>query len=409
MSPAEPLQSFGRGGGWSGTVWLSELRDQHICFCWRALRCQRHFFAAQSAKKAALLLAVICCCSPGLAAADGEAAPKATDPKSHLPPANATPDPQVEAAVRAYLDVWRDYIARRDVVWQREQATPYVANRRQEVATGEVRDFAGKPVPDAEVTIEKDLRGGLLGRGSTDEKGRFRIEFATEIHGALSLYVTKAGYEQLAYGMSAGELVDYPLRLDPAIDANFFATLASEPDRARRLFLLLAFIGNRSGRNPDPLQVFPYLSPLRADLWAIANSQLLSERKEREAEWVQSQTVSWLIFNCDPADGATTFLDVWSRSGRLFRFDVPASGDTIDLALRAYADVRFKEEGSRTAHSFTKPVFSADGTRALAEFRVRYRHWGFTEFVVLAKVDGRWVVKVVSEGTHYDYTELPSR
>lgn len=77
------------------------------------------------------------------------------------------------------------------------------------------------------------------------------------------------------------------------------------------------------------------------------------------------------------------------------------AGKTMHEALERWREHHFVREGvtdpsKRTANHFT--VLSEDDHRALVEHYVRYRHWAYSQTLVLRCDRGRWIATMVIKG-----------
>ena len=316
--------------------------------------------------------------------------------------AEAPVDAAIEAAAKSYYARVREHEKREKAALDRgTEAMGDESFKPPAVATGLVRDRFDEPVPNAKIVVAKEASSDqALGEASTDATGRFRIPLKSNAYRGLTLTVTAKGFDRWACGGIYGGLVDYPVRLDRVVGDACFAAIRAEPDRSRRVSMLLDMVGTRQMGSPELPLLYPRLGALREDLLAIAQSASFAAKDDR-GESPAERARRLLIFWFDPADEPLIRKWVAQSPGRLRLEDKSAA--TIEAVCAAYADWHFGHKKERTFNRFSEPLFGPDKDHALVEFEVRYADWGYSEYLVLLKQKDRWALKLVAEHMHMHF------
>ncbi len=95
-----------------------------------------------------------------------------------------------------------------------------------------------------------------------------------------------------------------------------------------------------------------------------------------------------------------------SKARRVSQEDLGGSDDYGSLQAQ-WADHHFdgKKPEDRTFHTFGKPSLDPTGNHALVEFWVEYKHWGYTQLLVLTQQQGKWQLRFAADHRHF--TKLP--
>lgn len=306
-------------------------------------------------------------------------------------------------------DVAQLYYARQ----AQHRAAEKTLGRASVIAGGVVRNSLDEPIAGATVlVIRVRYVGGQtkfdeLAKGVTDESGQFSIPAKTRRKDEIGLQVHAPGYmmwRRWAGGTVEGESIV----MNRTIDDAYFADVEREADPARRLLLVLDFVGRRAFNSYDfnerLEQHYSHLGSIREELVAIADSNSFAVVDDEYEVSPAQRAKNLLIFWFDPRDEGR--IRQWTKEKAFERIhlDVNAAGGSLDEALRAYANVHFKRE-PKTFHYFTAVSYSPDCKHAYAVFVVRYAHWAYWERLVLHEDGGQWKVKLHGEGGHWH--ELP--
>jgi hypothetical protein len=311
-------------------------------------------------------------------------------------------DTTIEAVANRHYALVREHEKRERAAFERSSKAMEEKNTRPPtVATGFVRDRLDQPVPDARIVVANEgASDEVLGESKTDAKGRFRVHLKSNAYRGLTLTVEAKGFERWACGGRYGGLVDFPVRLDRAIDDDYFAAIQAETARSRRVCRLLDLVGNRFMGNPELPLLYPRLGAVRQDLLAIALCPAFAPKDDR-GDSPAGRAKRLLIFWHDPDDMPLIRKWVAENPGRLRLEDKSAA--TIEAACQAYVDGHFGHGKERPSHDLSSPVFGPGRDHALIEFTVRYAHWGYSEYLVLVKHKDQWRLKLVSEHRHMDF------
>lgn len=290
--------------------------------------------------------------------------------------------------------VERDKAAKRDfkAVWSDTPPTP-------KQATGVVVGRQGNAIPGAGVVIKAG--DAVLGEGTTNATGGFQIMLSTQSYAGLTLTVTKNGFNRWARGGIYGGIVGYWVRLDREIDDGFLKNLNDEKNQERRLWKLLEIVGDR--HDPTKKQdLFPHIGTLRDDLIQLVQSKAF-EAKDGRRSSPADRACSLLAYWHDPAD-ESMFMG-WLKNQKHIKhpMDKKMAGKTIPEVCKQWADRHFdnKKPEDRTLNSFSKPLLDPSGNHALVQFWVTYKHWGYSQVLVLTKQLGEWELKFVADDQHW--------
>jgi hypothetical protein len=299
-------------------------------------------------------------------------------------------------------DAARLYYARLD----QHRAAEKTPGRPSSTAGGIVRNSLDEPIAGATVLVIRVRTGGghtkfdALGKGVTDDSGRFAIAAKTRPKDDIGLEVRAPGYmmwRRWAGGTVAGESIV----LNRIIDDAYFSDVEREGDPVRRSSLLLDFVGRRAFNSYDfderIEQYYSHLGSVREDLLAIARSKPFAVVDDEHGQSPAQRAQNLLIYWFDPED--ESLIRQWAKEDafKQFDLDVECIGGSPGEASSAYAKAHFARE-PETFHYFTEPVFSPDHKHAYVVFVVRYAHWGYWQPIVLLQEDDRWKVKLSGEG-----------
>lgn len=271
--------------------------------------------------------------------------------------------------------------------------------------SGRVTDRRGRPVEGAQVVVEP--RGGAATPAvetTTDGSGRYAVAPpAGEPGGELTLTVTAPGFARWALATARPADGRLDARLDRALDEPFWTALAAAAEPVERLWLLLEVIGARQMGAPAPTVVYPHVGALRADLGAVARSTAFAPPDDR-AFTPRDRALALLAAWGDPAD-ADLVAPYLERTPALRPGPPEAVGPTIDAVCARWADDHFAREKveTRTWHACDVPVTAPDGRHAVAVFRVRYAHWGYSHLLFLRKDDAGWRLHLAGEHEREHY------
>jgi len=272
------------------------------------------------------------------------------------------------------------------------------------MATGTIVDRQGRTIPGARVVIEREASDEVIGEGTTDATGRFQITLFTQSYKGLTLTVTKDGFTRWAMGGLYGGIVDYRVRLDREVDDQFLKSLTGEKNKEKELWMLLEIIGDRQF-SKETSDLFPHLGVLRGDLLDLVQSKAFDAEDGRHSS--PAETACYLLaYWYDPAD--EPLFRGWLKNQKHIGFPKKTlAGQTIAEVCTQWADHHFpgKKPEERTFNTFGKPLVDSTGDRALVEFWVEYKHWGYSQWLVLTKQQAKWQLKFVAEHRHF--TKLP--
>jgi hypothetical protein len=267
---------------------------------------------------------------------------------------------------------------------------------------GLVTDRRGRPVAGARVVAEVE-RGAPSLETTTDADGRYRVP-APGLGDGVSLTVTAPGFERWSVSTVRATDGSVDVRLDRALDDGLWRDLAAAADPAERLWLALEVVGARTMGAVEAPAVFAHLGALRAELRAVAQSTAFARPDDRIFS-PRGRALSLLAAWGDPADAA--LVAPWRAETRgVLPLPTQTRAATIGAVCALWADDHFRREKveTRTWHACDEPVLSADGARALTEFRVRYAHWGYSQLLFLVKESEGWRLHLARDHVteHYD-------
>ena len=61
----------------------------------------------------------------------------------------------------------------------------------------------------------------------------------------------------------------------------------------------------------------------------------------------------------------------------------------------------------RTFNTFNEPLHDPTGNHALVQFWVEYKHWGYSQVLVLTKQQGEWQLRFVAQDQHWQTQPTP--
>jgi len=286
------------------------------------------------------------------------------------------------------------------------RAAEETIGRESSIAGGGVRNSLDEPVAGATVivirvrSVDGETKFDELGKGVTDDSGRFAIAAKTSTKDAIGLEVHAPGF-MLWRRWSGGTVDGESIVLNRVIDDAYFADVERAEDPARRLSLLLDLVGRRAFNSNDSNErierYYSHLGSVREDLLAIAQSKAFAVADDEHGVSPAERAKNLLIYWFDPKDESR--IRKWTKEDAFkhFHLDVAASGGgSAEEAMRAYAEEHFARE-PKTFHYFTGAAFSPDCKHAYVVFVVRYAYWGYWQPLVLLEEGGRWKVKLVGE------------
>jgi hypothetical protein len=269
------------------------------------------------------------------------------------------------------------------------------------MATGLVVDRQGRTISGARIVIEREASDEVLGEGTTDAAGRFEVTLSTQSYKGLTLTATKDGFARWAMGGLYGGIVNFRVRLDRQIDEGFWKALNDEHDKERRLWMLLEIVGDRQF-STEAQEIFPHIGALREELLHLVHSKAFAVKDGRYSS--PAETACYLLaYWYDPND-EPLFRD-WLKNQKHIEFPKKTlAGETITEVCTQWADHHFagKKPEERTFNSFGKPLVDSTGDHALIEFWVEYKHWGYSQWLVLTKREGTWQLGFVAEHRHWE-------
>ncbi len=283
---------------------------------------------------------------------------------------------------------------------QKEGSTSISTPPKPKKAIGMVVDRQGRAIPGARVMIERESTNDVLGNGTTSATGQFQITLSTQSYKGLSLTITKEGFTRWAMGGLYGGIVDYRIRLDREVTDAFLKSLIDEKDKERRLWMLLDLVGDRQFAK-EIRDLFPHLGMLRNDLLDLVRSKVFGTKDGRHSSPAE-RACFFLAYWYDPAD--EPLFKGWLKDQRHVEYPKKTlAGKTITEVCQQWADHHFvgKKPEDRTFHTFGKPSLDPTGNHALVEFWVEYKHWGYTQLLVLTKQQGKWQLRFVAEHNHW--------
>ncbi|MFY9826252.1 MAG: carboxypeptidase-like regulatory domain-containing protein [Thermoanaerobaculia bacterium] len=274
----------------------------------------------------------------------------------------------------------------------------------QPVAAGRITDLQGRAVAGALVRTES-WESQPLGSGRSDAEGRFEVALSQPVKD-LTLIIEHPGFQRWALAGTETGQDRYQIRLTRRIDSAYLTELAaqSEPTRFRQLAmdLLAPSLGTSSNHGEIVEQVLPYLKSLRQRLRALLPEAPAQLRAISEP---QNQAALLLAYLGDPRDDA--LVDAWAaRQSFISRPPHPCRGPTPDAAARVWQKLHFEQEGYRGSQTIPfnalRTQIAPSGDHGLALYSVRYAYWGYSQYLVLVRLNDAWEVHRVIEGEHFD-------
>jgi hypothetical protein len=305
---------------------------------------------------------------------------------------NTSPDSVLRRVASAYYGQVKKADARQQELdarttrsmWAKSMPTPPSAD-------GHVFDRKGVPIVGADVVVEGETTDDLLGQGTTDEKGYFKISLKHVSYRGLDLIIMKNGYTRWARGGIYGGIVDYQVLLDREIDKSYLNSIVAQKSPEERLWQLLEIIGPRQ-MGLEVEGIYPTLGDLRPDLLEVVRSGVFNTKDDKHSS---------------PADRARHFLEFWHdpADASLFGDAQPPdiSGQTLQEVCEKWADYHFAREKveKRTLNSFSDPIFGPEEKHALITFDVMYAHWGYSQRLVLLHDGQTWKLVMVRDHEHW--------
>jgi hypothetical protein len=269
------------------------------------------------------------------------------------------------------------------------------------VAAGQVTDLQERAVAGALVRAES-WESEALGTGRTDAKGRFQIALSQPVKD-LTLIIEHPGFQRWALaGTSTGQ-GDYQIRLTRNVDREYLTELAaqSEPAIFRQLAmdLLAPSIGTTGNDRLLLEQALPFLKALRERLRSLlpAEPAQLSSRHLKKEE---DEAALLLAYLGDPRDDA--LIDAWAaKQGFISRPFRSCKGPTPEAAARVWQKRHFEKEGDHAPYGTLNIQIAPSGDHGLALHIVRYAYWGYSQYLVLVRLNNAWEVRRIIDGEHW--------
>jgi hypothetical protein len=274
-------------------------------------------------------------------------------------------------------------------------------------ATGLVVDRQGRTIPGARVVIEREASDEVLGEGTTNATGGFEVTLSTQSYKGLTLTVTKDGFTRWAMDGLYGGIVDYRVRLDREVDDQFLKSLIDENDKERKLWMLLEVVGDRQF-STEIQDIFPHIGALRNELLHFVQSRSFAA-KDGCCSSPAEQACCLLAYWHDPAD--EPMFGRWLKSQKHIAIPTETLADrTIAKVCIQWADQHFsgKNPEDRTFNVFSTPLVDSTGDHALVEFWVEYKHWGYSQWLVLTRQQGKWQLRFVAQHRHWQNVPEPN-
>jgi hypothetical protein len=140
---------------------------------------------------------------------------------------------------------------------------------------------------------------------------------------------------------------------------------------------------------------------LRDDLLRLVQCKAF-EAKDGRFSSPADRARSLLAYWNDPADEPV--FSGWLKGEK--GIETPANkivGKTIPDVCRQWADHHFggKQPEDRTFNEFNEPLLDPSGNHGLVQFWVEYKHWGYSQRLVLTKERGAWQLRFVADDMHW--------
>ncbi|HEY7216362.1 MAG TPA: carboxypeptidase-like regulatory domain-containing protein [Thermoanaerobaculia bacterium] len=283
------------------------------------------------------------------------------------------------------------------------------AHAADPVAVGQVTDLRGHAVAGVLVKAET-WEHEALGAARSDAQGRFRMPLSRPVKD-LTLIVEHPGFQRWALAAtSPDEDGSFHVRLTRRIDREYLTELAAQtaPVRFRQLArdLLTPSLGTVGETQPME-QILPFLKALRERLRALLPAKP-AQLKHRDLPGEQHNAVLLLAFLGDPRDDA--LVDAWaSKQNFISRPPRPCRGPTPEAAAEAWQKAHFEREGygasQQVPYNTLDLQIAPSGDHGLALHSVYYAHWGYSQHLVLVRLNNAWKVRRVIDYQrwHKDY------
>lgn len=271
------------------------------------------------------------------------------------------------------------------------------------VLQGQVTDLRGRPLVGVSVTAQS-WQSVPLGSANSDGRGQLRISLPRDTSD-ITLIAEPPGYLRFALtGFKAGTPAQ--VRLTRKIDATYLKELTQVWDDKQFRELAADLLSPSEGTVGESLpieSILPVLGALRPRLRAYLPVDL-AQLSRRDLPKDQHRALLLLAWWSDPADDA--LIDQSGIAQKLAsRPSRRCSGATLHAALQAWESLHFEKEGYR--QGAPRPYAAVDitqapgGDHAIATHSVRYAHWGYSQQVILVRVQGVWEVRRVLAHEHW--------
>ncbi|HEX4962347.1 MAG TPA: carboxypeptidase-like regulatory domain-containing protein [Thermoanaerobaculia bacterium] len=271
------------------------------------------------------------------------------------------------------------------------------------VAAGQVKDLQGHAIAGALVQAES-WESKPLGSGRSDAQGRFRITLSEPVKD-LTLIVEHPGFQRWALAAIETGRSEQKIRLTRNIDREYLTELAqSVPARFRRIAMdLLAPSTGTTGDSLPLEQVLPFLKTLRERLRVLLPAEP-AQLSSTELKEDQNQAALLLAYLGDPQDDE--LIDAWAAKQNFISSPPrPCQGPTPEAAARVWQKLHFEKEGYRdpqkVPYNTLQIQIAPSGDHGLALHSVRYAYWGYSQHLVLVRLNGAWEVRRIIDGEHW--------
>jgi hypothetical protein len=263
--------------------------------------------------------------------------------------------------------------------------------------TGLVVDRMNVTVPGASILVTDESAEQIVGRGLTDQQGRFAFGLFSASYRSLSLHVIAKGYAKWIYDRVFGGIEDWPVLLDRTVDRSFMKTLAAAQDPEPRLWMLLEIIGAR--RSPvDIAEVFPYLGELRGDLQRVVNAPAFYEKDDDSASPAE-RALEFLAYWREPADIAYLKERLSRKKFTIFRQTVIAGNSPSEVCgMWAASFLAQAELDPKPPSSCGKTRYSLDKRRALIELIIFEPYSTYSHILTMVNNGKGWELMLVKYG-----------
>jgi len=271
------------------------------------------------------------------------------------------------------------------------------------VAVGEVTDLQGHAVAGVLVRVDSPV---TLGPSHSDAQGRFEMPLSKPVK-ELSLTIEHPGFQRWSlYGASPDQDGVYQIRLTRNIDREYLTELAAQSDPAHFRELARDLLTPSMGTVGDELpmaQVLPFLKALRERLRALLPAEP-ARLKHENLNAEQDRAALLLAFLGDPQDDA--LVDAWAaKQNFVSRPQKRCAGPSADAAAQAWRTLHFQREGYRdpkkVPYNTLTTQIAPSGDHGLALHTVRYAYWGYSQYLVLVRLNEAWEVRRVIEHEHW--------